>query len=123
MSNGYSNGITVPNQITEEEVIDEAWKKAGIDPNNLDYIELHGSGTPIGDLIEFNALKNVFEKYTKNKNFCGVGTIKNNIGHTFECAGLAGILKVLVMIKNHKIFTLPNLTMNNQKLELIDSAM
>ena len=122
-SNGYSAGITVPDQHAEEIVIDEAWRKSNVNPENLDYIELHGSGTPIGDSIEFHALKHVFEKYTKHKNFCGIGTIKNNIGHSFECAGLAGILKVLIMLKYHMIFQHPNLTLNNRKLDLIDSAM
>lgn len=122
-SSGYSAGITVPDQRSEENVIEEAWRKAGIDPKDLDYIELHGSGTPVGDVIEFNALKNVFEKHTHNKDFCAVGTIKNNIGHSFECAGLAGLLKILVMLKARRIFPLSNLTVHNRQLDLIDSAL
>ncbi len=122
-SNGYSSGITVPNQSMEEEVIREAWEKAHINPESLDYIELHGTGTQIGDVIEINALKNAFATYTGRKNYCGIGTIKSNFGHMFECAGLAGLIKILVMMKHHKIFTSPNIVCPNHQLNLIDSAM
>ena len=81
-SDGASNGITAPNAEAQEEVILRAWDEAKINPETLGYIETHGAGTVLGDPIEINGLTKAFRRYTGKKQFCAIGSVKTNIGHT-----------------------------------------
>ncbi|RPK06396.1 Malonyl CoA-acyl carrier protein transacylase [Bacillus subtilis] len=98
---GTTAGITAPNPAAQTEVIETAWKDAGIDPETLSFIEAHGTGTKLGDPVEFNGLCKAFEKYTAKKQFCAIGSVKSNIGHLFEAAGIVGLIKSALML-NHK---------------------
>ncbi|MBJ7570267.1 amino acid adenylation domain-containing protein [Bacillus halotolerans] len=98
---GTTAGITAPNPAAQTEVIETAWKDAGIDPETLSFIEAHGTGTKLGDPVEFNGLCKAFEKYTAKKQFCAIGSVKSNIGHLFEAAGIVGLIKSVLML-NHK---------------------
>ena len=100
---GSTLGITAPNHIAQEEVIINAWKKANIDPETISYIEAHGTGTKLGDPIEIQGIKNAFEKSTDKKQFCAIGSVKSNIGHLDCAAGIAGLIKAVLSIKNKKI--------------------
>lgn len=66
---------------------------AGIQPSDIPYVEAHGTGTPLGDAIEMNALNQVYAGSHSQENPLVVGSVKTNIGHTNEAAGLAGIAK------------------------------
>ena len=77
-------------------------ENANIHPETIDYIEAHGTGTVLGDPIEIKGLKAAFEKYTHRKQFCGIGSIKTNIGHTVGASGIASLIKV-ILAKNKKI--------------------
>ncbi|AJC23743.1 non-ribosomal peptide synthetase [Bacillus velezensis] len=98
---GTTAGITAPNPAAQTEVIETAWKDAGIAPETLSFIEAHGTGTKLGDPVEFNGLCKAFEKYTAKKQFCAIGSVKSNIGHLFEAAGIVGLIKSVLML-NHK---------------------
>ncbi|KAF1677376.1 hybrid non-ribosomal peptide synthetase/type I polyketide synthase [Bacillus sp. SKDU12] len=98
---GTTAGITAPNPASQTEVIETAWKDAGIAPETLSFIEAHGTGTKLGDPVEFNGLCKAFEKYTAKKQFCAIGSVKSNIGHLFEAAGIVGLIKSVLML-NHK---------------------
>ncbi|OAB44324.1 non-ribosomal peptide synthetase [Paenibacillus glacialis] len=100
---GKTVGITAPNPESQTNVIEQAWKEAGISPDMLSFIEAHGTGTKIGDPVEFNGLRKAFEKYTDRKQFCSIGSVKTNIGHLFEAAGIAGLIKSILMFQNNKI--------------------
>lgn len=100
---GRTVGITAPNPESQTNVIEQAWKDAGISPETLHFIEAHGTGTKLGDPVEFNALRKAFEKYTDRKQFCAIGSAKTNIGHCFEAAGIAGLIKSLLMFQHKKI--------------------
>jgi len=99
-NDGASNGITAPNPAAQEAVIMDAWKNAGIDPRDVSYTETHGTGTLLGDPIEVVGLTNAFSHYTNNKQFCGIGSVKTNIGHTVGTSGVASLLKVILAMKN-----------------------
>jgi polyketide synthase PksJ len=73
-----------------------------IDPETITYIETHGSGTPLGDPVEIAALTKAFRLFTKKKNYCAIGSIKTNIGHTEVAAGVAGFIKAVLALK-HKV--------------------
>jgi len=110
---GASVGITAPNPQAQREVLVEAWRTAGIDPITLCHIEAHGTATKLGDPIEMDGLKHAFLTYTNKKQFCAVSSIKSNIGHLYESAGIAGVIKTALMLKNRTIpsglhFSSPN---------------
>lgn len=126
-NDGTSNGITAPNPAAQEDVIMDAWKRAGIDPENISYVETHGTGTLLGDPIEIIGLTNAFSHYTKRQQFCGVGSVKTNIGHTVAASGTASLLKVVLSMKYGMIppsiyFEEPNPNINfiNSPLYVVD---
>lgn len=98
-NDGASNGITAPNAEAQEEVIVRAWENAKIDPETIAYIETHGTGTILGDPIEIKGIANAFKKYTTRKQFCGIGSVKPNIGHTVAASGIASLIKTVMAIK------------------------
>ncbi|MDP4147305.1 MAG: condensation domain-containing protein, partial [Bacillota bacterium] len=99
-NNGASNGIAAPNADAQEKLILKAWKKAGINPETISYIETQGTGTVLGDPIEIKGITNAFRRYTDKKQFCGVGTVKPNIGHTVGASGMASLIKVVMAMKH-----------------------
>lgn len=111
--NNSSITVTSPSVIKQKEVILEAYRDAKISPENTTYIEAHGTGTSLGDPIEIEALTQAFEEDTDEKGFCYVGSIKSNIGHTGSAAGIAGIIKVILMLQNRKIVKTINLNSVN----------
>jgi acyl transferase domain-containing protein len=84
---------TAPSIDGQSEVIELAQISADILPEDICYIEAHGTATQLGDPIELSALKNAFELKTDKKQFCGVGSVKGNIGHTDVAAGVASFIK------------------------------
>gem|GEM_PF-508167 len=99
---GSSVGITAPNAAAQEDVIVKAWKEAGVNPETITYIEAHGTGTKLGDPIEISGIKKAFERFTSKKQFCGIGSVKSNIGHLDNASGMAGLIKCILAL-NHKI--------------------
>ncbi|MEN7551133.1 amino acid adenylation domain-containing protein [Rapidithrix thailandica] len=97
---GKTNGYTVPNPNEQERLIIQALNEAKVDPETISYIEAHGTGTSLGDPIEVKGLTKAFEKFTNNRSFCALGSVKSNIGHLEACAGMAGITKVLLQMKH-----------------------
>lgn len=103
---GRANTLTSPNPEAQSELILKALKEANLEPSDISYIETHGTGTSLGDPIEINGLKKVYSKYyekrktPEKKYYCGLGAVKTNIGHLEAAAGIAGIIKILLSIKN-----------------------
>ncbi len=96
---GRSAGVTAPCGLAQETVIREALVDAGLPPEAIGYIESHGTGTPLGDPIEMEALKEIFGEPTAGDR-CAVGAVKTNIGHLEAASGIAGFIKaVLVLAK------------------------
>ena len=102
---GRSQVITAPHPEAQEELIAAACQDAGIAPQEIAYIECHGTGTKIGDPIEMSAIQNTIAK--DRTDTCYVGSVKSNIGHLESAAGIAGLIKS-VAILNHGIIP-PNL--------------
>ncbi len=102
--NGPSGGLTVPNGTSQKELIQKTIQNAELTPDQIDYIEAHGTGTPLGDPIEINALHKVFSDSKTKENPLLVGSIKTNIGHLEAAAGIAGVLKMIVQLQNQKIY-------------------
>lgn len=96
-------GYTAPSVQGQAAVIAEAQAIAGIEPDSISYVEAHGTGTPIGDPIELKALTQIFRAQTQEKSFCAIGSVKSNIGHLDSAAGIAGLIKTILALKNHAI--------------------
>lgn len=104
---GKANSLTAPNMNAQTDVITKAYKQAKINPRQLGFIETHGTGTALGDPIEVEAIKesvkNIYDSHNiKEKNKIVLGAVKPNIGHLEAAAGIAGLLKLLLVIKNKK---------------------
>lgn len=93
---------TAPGIEGQSEVIAEAHNLADINPENITYVEAHGTATKLGDPIEIAALKKAFGTVDK-KSFCAIGSVKSNFGHLDSAAGIAGFIKTVLSLKNKQI--------------------
>src|SRR3989339_1069484 len=100
---GAGVGLSAPNAAAQTEVIEAAWQDAGGDPKTISYIEAHGTGTKLGDPIEIEGITKAFKKYTAETNFCHIGSVKSNLGHTVEASGLVGLIKTALALKHKQI--------------------
>ena len=89
-------GYTAPSIEGQADVIAEALEMAGVEPDTISYVEAHGTATPLGDPIEVAGLTQAYRRKTKRTGFCGLGSVKSNIGHADTAAGLAGLMKVVL---------------------------
>lgn len=110
---GKSIGITAPSASAQEEALVEAWERAAIDPETVTYLEAHGTATKLGDPTELQGIKRAFRRYTDKAQFCAIGSVKSNIGHTIGAAGAAGVIKSALALAKKQIppnvhFKLPN---------------
>ncbi|MCY0986417.1 type I polyketide synthase [Nannocystis sp. ILAH1] len=95
-------GFTAPSQAGQARVIGEALGIAGVDPASIQYIEAHGTGTPLGDPIEFAALSTVFRD-VKPPHQIAVGSVKPNIGHLESAAGVASLIKTVLALRHRQL--------------------
>ena len=100
---GRTNGITAPSVDRQMNLVRNIYAKYGIDPTTIGYVETHGTGTKLGDPIELEALATVFRESTDRRKFCGLGSVKSNIGHTSAAAGVAGVQKTLLAILHKQL--------------------
>lgn len=118
---GKAMGFTAPNPIAQQELIKEAIENAQVSPETISFIETHGTGTNLGDPIELKALKNVFHPYDLSKNSVAIGSVKSNIGHLGEAAGVASLIKVVLALKHKQIPPSIHFHTPNPKLGIEDS--
>lgn len=119
---GKTVSLTAPSIESQEKLLLNTWKTIDLDIDNLNYIETHGTGTSLGDPIEVEAIKKAFKKLGK-KTHCYISSVKANIGHLEACAGMAGIIKVLLMMKHKMIPPSINLNKQNPIINLVESNL
>jgi len=93
-------GFTAPSVSGQAAVILEAQAAAGVHPEDISYIEAHGTGTPLGDPIEMQALTQAFRSGTALSGYCAIGSVKTHIGHADTAAGVAGLIKTALALKH-----------------------
>ncbi|MDE5068981.1 MAG: type I polyketide synthase [Trichodesmium sp. St4_bin8_1] len=125
---GKARTITSPNVYAQAKVIRSAYINANISPDTVSYIESHGTGTPLGDPIEINALKRAYKQLAQQygvekteKPYCGIGAVKSNIGHLEGAAGIAGLIKVLLAMKYKKLPKILNFKELNPRIKIKDT--
>jgi acyl transferase domain-containing protein/thioesterase domain-containing protein/acyl carrier protein len=96
-------GYLAPSVPGQAEFIVEALEVAGLGGRDVSYVECHGTGTPVGDPIEVAALSQAFGRSTSDRAFCGIGSVKSNIGHLDTAAGVASVIKVVHMLERERL--------------------
>lgn len=100
---GKTNGITAPSMRAQFELLADVHRQADVDPGTIQYVETHGTGTVLGDPIEAEALSKALRLSSRTGQFCRLGSLKANLGHTSAAAGVAGLIKVLLAMKHRAI--------------------
>ncbi|MEX3556246.1 MAG: beta-ketoacyl synthase N-terminal-like domain-containing protein, partial [Burkholderia gladioli] len=118
---GASNGITAPSGEAQEQLLLETYRKFGIDPRRIGYIEAHGTGTRLGDPVEANALLRAFRAHTADSDYCAVGSAKAHIGHTAAASGVIGLVKLLLSFQHGRTPGLLHFRELNPLIEWQDS--
>lgn len=121
--NGHTNGINSPNPAAQAAVIEKAWRRAGITPEVISYIEAHGTGTKLGDPLEIAGLVQAFNQFPKNSGHCRIGSIKSSIGHLEWAAGLVGIVKCILAMQNNTIPGNLNFTSLSSRIDFAGLAL
>ncbi|MEG4343139.1 SDR family NAD(P)-dependent oxidoreductase [Microcoleus sp. A003_D6] len=116
-----AESITAPSADRQTALLVSAYKNAAVDPATVTYIETHGTGTSLGDPIEMEALTRAFSPHSERKSYCKVGSVKTNIGHLEAAAGIAGLVKVLLMMRAKAIPPSLNLVTPNPLIDFASS--
>jgi amino acid adenylation domain-containing protein len=111
-------GFTAPGVLGQEAVIRQALEMAEVDASTIGYVEAHGTGTFLGDPIEVEALTRAFRADTDAVGFCGIGSIKTNIGHLDAGAGVAGVIKAVLALETGEIPPSLNFRVPNPQIDL-----
>jgi len=120
---GRSNGLTAPNSHAQQAVIRQALANARVTAQEINYVEGHGTGTPLGDPIEFNALKEVLMSGRFPEQPCYIGSVKTNIGHLEAAAGIAGLIKVVLALQHQQIPPHLHLNALNPHIAIADTPL
>ncbi len=116
---GKAASLTAPNSDAQADLLMTAYSDAGISFDTLNYLELHGTGTELGDPVEIEGIKKAYHLAKVEKNYrCGLGSVKTNIGHLEPAAGIAGIVKVILSMQNRKLPGNPHFRSLNPYIDL-----
>ncbi|MBZ9609903.1 enoyl-CoA hydratase/isomerase family protein [Clostridium estertheticum] len=100
---GHSKGLSVPNPEAQAKLFEYNFKKSGIDPRTVSYVECAANGSILGDANEIVALNKIFQKFTPDRQFCIVGSVKSNIGHAEAASGISQLIKVVLQLQHKQI--------------------
>ena len=114
---GHTHGLTVPSQEQQEALLRQVYGQANIAPEQVLYIEAHGTGTPVGDPIEANAIGNVLGTPRADGSELRVGSVKTNIGHLESASGMAGLIKAAMSIKHRRLAPNRNYSEPNPRID------
>jgi acyl transferase domain-containing protein len=114
-------GFLAPGVDGQAEVVSRALEAADVPADTVTYIEAHGTGTNVGDPIEVTALNQAFKSRTDSRHFCAIGSVKSNIGHLGEAAGIAALIKAILALKHRQIPASLGFETPNPQIDFDDS--
>ncbi len=120
---GRSAGFTVPNVLSQEALLRQALANAGVEPGQLGHLEAHGTGTPVGDPIEVEAIKRVLGGARPDGSVCALSSVKTNLGHLEAAAGAAGLIKTVLMLQHRQIPRHLNFRTLNPRISLTGTPL
>lgn len=118
---GKTNGINAPNPHSQTRLQRQIYDRFQINPEWISLIEAHGTGTKLGDAMEVEGLIDTFNQYTQQTNYCALGAVKSNIGHSLAAAGVAGVIKLLLAFKHKKLPPTIHVEQLNEFIDLTGS--
>ena len=118
---GTGPSYIAPSADGQARVIEAAHHIAGVDPRSISFVEAHGTATTLGDPVEVAGLTHAYRRRTPDKQFCGIGSVKSNIGHTSAAAGVAGLIKASLALHNKTLPASLHFKEPNPSLELASS--
>ncbi|MFP4496775.1 MAG: polyketide synthase [Vulcanimicrobiota bacterium] len=121
LSNDRAGNLLAPDQEGQLRAMKSAYEQTGWKPAYLDLVECHGTGTPVGDAVEFNSMKKMWQQDEWQPNQCVIGSVKSNIGHLLTGAGAAGLIKVLLAMKHRKLPPTANYEKPTSKIDVENS--
>ncbi|NEB19090.1 type I polyketide synthase, partial [Streptomyces coelicoflavus] len=120
---GRANGLTAPRTSAQRAVMAGALERAGVEPGQIDFVEAHGTGTALGDPVEWEALAGVYGRGRPADVPCLVGSVKTGIGHLEAAAGIAGLIKAVLVVRQREVPPLLHLTTPNRHLDWTGSGL
>ncbi|MGN6151229.1 MAG: beta-ketoacyl synthase N-terminal-like domain-containing protein [Lysobacteraceae bacterium] len=119
---GRTHGYTVPNPVAQAEVVSTALARAGVDSDDVSYLEAHGTGTALGDPIEVSGLTRAFRERARGDGaatgrHCAIGSLKSNIGHCESAAGIAGLTKILLQLRHRQLVPTLHAEVVNEEID------
>lgn len=121
LSNDRAGNLLAPSTAGQLRCMREAYRQAGWQPNDVDLIECHGTGTPVGDEVEIRSLKKLWEGIDYKPGQCAIGSVKSNVGHLLTGAGAAGFIKILLAMKEKTLPPTANFSSPSEKFEMENS--
>ncbi|OKI02072.1 hypothetical protein A6A06_13335 [Streptomyces sp. CB02923] len=116
--NGYRAAtMAAPSQAAQADVLAGAWRDGGVEAHTIGYVECHGSGTPLGDVVEVDALRRAFADAGVAGRQCAISSVKANIGHLGNAAGIAGLFKVMAALRYATHYPAVNFTAPNPLID------
>ena len=113
--------MTAPTVKGQMQVIRQALSQANVTPEQITYVEAHGTGTLVGDPIEVSSLNNIYSENNSQKNYCGIGSLKSNVGHLDRVAGVTGLIKASLCLENKMIPPALNFEQPNPRIDFENS--
>ncbi|MGD2168323.1 MAG: polyketide synthase, partial [Gammaproteobacteria bacterium] len=126
---GTGASYIAPSADGQARVIAAAHRVSGVDPRSVSYVEAHGTATTLGDPIEVEGLTRTYREHTRERQFCALGSVKSNIGHTSAASGVAGLMKTALAMQ-HRVLPAslhfrdpnPKLDLENSPFYVVDST-
>ena len=117
-SDGRGKSIYQPVSEGQAKAVKQAYELGGVTPRDIELLEAHGTGTPVGDMKEFNGLKFVYGDQSQKEKWCAIGSVKSQIGHSKASAGIAGVMKAALSIYHHVLPPTINVQKPNPAMEI-----
>lgn len=118
---GRTSSLAVPSPRSQQAVIEEAQRRAGITPSEISYVEAHGTGTRLGDPIEVRGLSAAFSAHSPLRAYCGIGSLKSNLGHLEYAAGIAGLVKTVLALQHRELPPSLHFVAPNPHIDFVES--